>query len=204
MVHMDLAVMVVLRAYSNGRGLSLTYASRLLAGSGDTILRLESGGSLTGRRAAAIIQTASNRWPPDLEWPADIPRPDPLPDSPAAQALASPPPPEGNPVALVEAARERRSAAMEASDWAAAERANLEALTAGTRLGPDGRIASPAALCKALGVERQLYHDVLRHYRDGRGTGRRPRKGTVTERMFDALVLSGDVRFASRRPRAAA
>lgn len=204
MVHMDSAVLTILRSYADGRGLSLTYSSRLLAGSGDTILRLQCGGSLTGRRAAAIIQKASDNWPPVLEWPSDIPRPEPTPGSPAIHALASPLSPEGDPVALVEAARERRSAAMEASDWGAAERANLEALTTGTRLGPDGRIASPAALCKALGVERQLYRDVLRHYQDGRGTGRRPRKGTVTERMFDALVLSGDVRFASRRPRAAA
>ena len=191
-------------AFCERSGLTLSTASTYAANHGALFGRLSRGHDVTTRRAARIVQWFSDHWPSDLEWPPDIPRPDPAPDSPAAQALAPAPSPDGDPVALVQAARERRSAAMEAGDWGTAERADFEALTVATRLGPDGRVASPAALCMALGAERQLYHDVLRHYRDRRGNGKRPRKGTVTERMFDTLVLSGDVRFASRRPRAAA
>lgn len=36
-------------------------------------------GRVTIRRAEAILQWLSNSWPGDLEWPPDIPRPEPTP-----------------------------------------------------------------------------------------------------------------------------
>ena len=77
MVHTDRMICELIRAYAVGRGLSLTYASRLLAGSGDALARVEGGASMTGRRVEAIRQRAADHWPTDLHWPADIPRPPP-------------------------------------------------------------------------------------------------------------------------------
>ena len=77
MVHTDRMICELIRAYAEGRRLSLTYASRLLAGSGDALARVEGGASMTGRRVEAILQRASDRWPTDLPWPSDIPRPPP-------------------------------------------------------------------------------------------------------------------------------
>ena len=81
MVHNDEIVADLIRAYAAGHGYSVTYASRLLTGSGDTVSRMERGTSLTARRAAHIIQNASDHWPDDLVWPADIPRPEPQKDA---------------------------------------------------------------------------------------------------------------------------
>ena len=72
------------------------------------------------------------------------------------------------------------------------------------RLAPSGLIASPGALCPALGLNRSVYYAVLRRYRDEIGAGRWPRSGSDSERMLIALSTSGDVRFASRRARPAA
>ena len=172
-------------------------------GSGDTHERLVTGHDITTRRAARIVQWLSDHWPPGAEWPADIPRPDPSPDSPAA---APPPePPAGapaDPLAAVEAARERRLEAMDRSDWDAAQTAADEAVMAALTLGPDGQVASPAALCRALAVRRYVYDDVVRRYRDGAGSST-PRAGSDCDRVLTALLLAGDARFASRARAAA-
>ena len=55
--------------------------ARLASGSGATIARLRRGADITTRRAARIIQWLSDHWPPDAEWPADIPRPPPRRDA---------------------------------------------------------------------------------------------------------------------------
>ena len=86
MVHTDRMICELIRAYSEGRGLSLTYASRLLAGSGDALARVEGGMSMTGRRVEAILQRASDHWPADLDWPSDIPRPKPRPAADPGEA----------------------------------------------------------------------------------------------------------------------
>ena len=59
--------------------LSVSYASRLLTGSGDTVDRVTAGASITARRAETILRRASQNWPADRAWPADIPRPAPAP-----------------------------------------------------------------------------------------------------------------------------
>ncbi len=108
---------------------------------------------------------------------------------------------------MVEGALERKAAARadwDDIDWDAAWAAEGEALAAGMALGRDGRIASPRALCRALGVERHVYDGVIRMYADGRpGAGRQPRalRGGLSSagRVFEVLVASGDRRFESRR-----
>ena len=54
------------------------------------------------------------------------------------------------------------------------------------------------ALCRALGVRRYVYDDVIRRYRDEIGAGRWPRTGNRCDRVLTALTSAGDVRFASR------
>ncbi|MYC11902.1 MAG: hypothetical protein F4X59_17500 [Holophagales bacterium] len=70
----------------------------------------------------------------------------------------------------------------------------------------NGRIRSPKALCAALDVTKTTYDDVVKRFQDGGPMGnrepRRDRKwgvGTDTKRLLDALVASGDKRFARRR-----
>jgi len=65
----------LVKAYARARGVSDSYASRLVTGSGDTLDRLDGGIGLTLRRANQIINKVSANWPADLEWPSDIPRP---------------------------------------------------------------------------------------------------------------------------------
>ena len=204
--HPDSSLADLIRRYAAGRGATESYASRLATGSGDTLARIDTGTSLTARRAARIVQWLSDHWPPGAEWPPDIPRPDPAPGSPAAAPPPAPEAPAGapaDPLAAVGAARECRLEAMDRGDWDAAQAAADEAVQAALALGPDGQVASPTALCRALAVRRYVYDDVVRRNRDGAGSST-PRAGSDCDRVLTALLLAGDVRFASRRARAAA
>ena len=172
-------------------------------GDGRTYARLVAGADVTTRRAARIMQWFSDHWPAGAQWPADIPRPEPSPGSPAA----SPPPANGagDPVAAVKAAAKRMSDAVLTNDFPAMHRAEREKLSIAMQLGPDGQIASTQALCLALGVHRDVCDRVVADYADGRSRAKRtPRKGSRVARMLTALVAAGDRRFTSRRARTAA
>ena len=75
MVHSDQLLVTLIHAFADARSLSVSYASRLLTGSGDTVDRVTAGASITARRAETILRRASQNWPADRAWPADIPRP---------------------------------------------------------------------------------------------------------------------------------
>ena len=77
MVHGDQLLITLIRSYAAARGISVSYASRLLTGSGDTVDRVTAGASITARRAETILRRASEHWPGGLDWPAGIPRPTP-------------------------------------------------------------------------------------------------------------------------------
>ncbi|MDE0050434.1 MAG: hypothetical protein OXO52_11650 [Rhodospirillales bacterium] len=77
MVHGDELLITLIRSFAAARGISVSYASRLLTGSGDTVDRVAQGASITARRAETILRRASERWPPGRDWPAGIPRPAP-------------------------------------------------------------------------------------------------------------------------------
>ena len=79
MVHSDQLLVTLIHAFADARSLSVSYASRLLTGSGDTVDRVTAGASTTARRAETILRRASQNWPADRAWPADIPRPAPMP-----------------------------------------------------------------------------------------------------------------------------
>ena len=82
MVPADAAIVSLIRRYALARGVSQSYSSFLLSGSGTTIKRIERGCSLTARRAAGIIQKASDLWPAGSDgWPTDIPRPPKTPEA---------------------------------------------------------------------------------------------------------------------------
>ena len=70
-------LITLIRDFAAARGLSVSYASRLLTGSGDTVDRVSAGASITARRAETILRRASERWPAGRDWPAGIRRPAP-------------------------------------------------------------------------------------------------------------------------------
>ena len=86
MVHSDRAIVDLIRRYAAAREIAVSYASRLITGSGDTVDRIERGTSLTARRAEKIRQKASDRWPDDLTWPPEIERPAPSGNGPRRAA----------------------------------------------------------------------------------------------------------------------
>ena len=81
MVHSDRLLVTLIHAFADARGLSVSYASRLLTGSGDTVDRVTAGASITARRAETILRRASQSWPADRAWPAGIARPVPPEDA---------------------------------------------------------------------------------------------------------------------------
>ena len=79
---------------ADARGISLWRVGFEVAGDGKFFIRLQAGRTCTLRSARAVVQHLSDRWPKDLEWPADIPRPSPRPSdehgSAAARAASAP------------------------------------------------------------------------------------------------------------------
>ena len=63
------------RMFADHRGITLSTAGRLLANHGAFFTRLLSGHTVTEYRAERVARAMSHRWPVDLAWPADIPRP---------------------------------------------------------------------------------------------------------------------------------
>lgn len=79
MLHNDKMILEIIREFSAAKGISVTYAARILTGSGDTVARFDRGLSMTARRAERVMQKASDHWPEGAKWPSDIPRPAPKP-----------------------------------------------------------------------------------------------------------------------------
>lgn len=78
-------------------------------------------------------------------------------------------------------------------------------LRIGTRIDPKtGHVASPDALCAALGVSRRTYDNVVARFQPQDGRRRKePRvlkRGSDTARMLAALRTAGDVRFVPSTP----
>lgn len=214
----DAHIVDLIRSYADSRNISVTYASRILTGSGDTCSRLTAGMSMTGRRINKILQRASDLWPADLPWPSDIARPDPSPDSPAARSL------EDRPHTVADAL-ERRDACLARGDEVGAAAAKTRAVEL-ARERPDilpdfpvtgallGMIArreralkldrrrrlSATAVCELLGVERHVFDAAIREYGNGKPKAdRMPSPKSQVGRMVAALIEAGDERFQNRR-----
>lgn len=169
---------------------------------------LVAGGFVRPSTYARVTHWFSDHWPTGLDWPVDIPRPEPAADSPYALALAAAqseplsPVPTASPAAVmraVEAANDAIDAAWADENFSALPELERAAVTAGSALAPSGQIASPEAFCLSLKIPRHAYDEVVRQYADGRPRDEDvPRFGCQMYIIFAELLRSGDCRFSSR------
>lgn len=68
-------IVMLAEAYAQHHGLKLSTVSTYAANDGKWVDSLKAGASCTLRKASLVMQWLSDRWPGDLEWPRDIPRP---------------------------------------------------------------------------------------------------------------------------------
>ncbi len=94
----------------------------------------------------------------------------------------------------VKRAQAAMQAAADAGDVLGVRRAQGWMFAAAMRLRRDGRVASPDALCRALGVPRRAYDEAVRRRR----AGERPPLELQASRVWTALEWAGDVRFLGR------
>ena len=64
------------RTFSGHTHLKLSTIANYAVNDGKMFIRFEKGGSCTLKTATRMMNWLSERWPEDLEWPADIPRPE--------------------------------------------------------------------------------------------------------------------------------
>ena len=201
-IHQICDILTLAECYMRARRIApSTLAHRAIRSS--TWLDRCATGNVTMRSAIAFVQWLSNHWPFGLGWPAGIERPEPQPGSPARayfKQLAFP----GGSVSALDVTRPHIPAVTKGSHARPVHLYGDTKHAAALRLAPSGQIASPVALCRALGVRRSVYYAVVRRYRDETGAERWPQAGSDSERMLIALSASGDARFASRRARTAA
>ena len=201
-IHQIYEILTLAECYARARRIAPSTLSRCASQSSSWLDRCATG-NVTIRSAVAFVQWLSNNWPFGLEWPADIDRPKPESNSPASPLFPQPAT-AGGALTSQEVTKWRLQAVANDSGRQIAHRSESEMLAVAMRLGPSGRIVSPGALCRALGLNRSVYYAVVRRYRDEIGAGRWPRAASDSNRMLIALSTSGDVRFASRREKAAA
>ena len=68
----------VAKRYMDARGIAGTTLCRIAIGSSTAWHRLPEGG-VTVRTANRLMRYLSDHWPEHLEWPPDVPRPEPTP-----------------------------------------------------------------------------------------------------------------------------
>ena len=73
----------LMRLYAKRRRVELSTLGRLIV-SNSTVAERLAEGRVNIRTVRRIEQWLSDRWPDDLDWPADIPRPAPKPTDKAA------------------------------------------------------------------------------------------------------------------------
>ena len=174
--HRD-ALLFLFSAYCAASRRSPARVSTLIWNHGARHRQIRDGADLRTRTFERALRWFSDHWPEDLHWPEEISRPQ---TAQRAQAIQ---PPTNTGADLPILGRD-------------------SALAQAMTLGDDGRLRSPAALCKALRIRRTTYDYVVRRYADGRDRADEfPRRGTWTRRLLDHLVESGDGRFAVRRAR---
>ncbi len=161
--------------YAGATGDAVSSVSLYSSGSGGTINRLRRGGDVMSRTYHRMSQWFSDNWPVSLSWPADIPRPDPAPDSPCVQAVLA-----------------------GGDGQAGPDRSAL------TRLNDQGHIADVQGFLDALTggicpILRPTYDQVVAQYADGRPRATAwPRRNSNARKVLDALTAAGDRRFAER------
>ena len=106
-------ILLLAGRYARARRIATSTLARIATGSSTWLDRCASG-RVTIRSAVSVVQWLSDHWPEGLEWPSDIARPQPTPGSPQA-AYPFPPPPAGNSLGAVEAAKPRTQSAVRRS-----------------------------------------------------------------------------------------
>ena len=201
-IHQICEVLTLAECYARARQIAPSTLSHRARRSSTWLDRCATG-NVTVRSVIGFVQWLSNNWPVGLEWPAGIDRPEPERGSPARPFFAPLSCVNGS-VKSFEVTPQRLQVVTKGREAQTTPPFGNETFAAAMRLGPSGWIASPGALCRALGLKRSVYYAVVRRYRDEVGAGRWPRSGNDSERMLTALSAAGDVRFASRWTRPAA
>ena len=201
-IHQICEILTLAECYARARQIAPSTLSHSACRSSKWLERCATG-NVTVRSVIGFVQWLSNNWPFGLQWPAGIDRPEPERGSPA-RAFFGPSPCATDSPTSFEVTPQRLQVVAKGREARATHPFGNETFASAMRLGPSGQIASPGALCSALGLNRSVYYAVVRRYRDEVGAGRWPRSGNDSERMLIALSTSGDVRFASRRARPAA
>jgi len=75
-------------SYCEARKIALPTLSTQILNDGRTFDRIAAGGSLTVRNFERCMVWLSAHWPDDTAWPEGIERPDPIPASTPAEAVA--------------------------------------------------------------------------------------------------------------------
>lgn len=64
-------------AFAEARGLALSTVGRLVANDSRFFARLDDGKTLTIRKFDEVLAWFSANWPAGVDWPEDVPRPEP-------------------------------------------------------------------------------------------------------------------------------
>lgn len=211
-------------AYCGATGRSRARVSTLIWDHGARAARIAAGAGYTVRTRDRGVRWFSDHWPEGAEWPDDIPRPAPSPGAspdlpvrygrdgrtPADAGRANPTPSAENPTRASPASTDG-----DAGPWGVGGApSSTDAAPGGSAGGPDpwaaarlnarGRIASPAALCRALGVSESAWANVLRYYADGAPRElHTPRRHSPSANLLRVATLAGDERFRRRQAREA-
>jgi hypothetical protein len=70
-------VLCTASSYALQRGISLSRISTIVFGDGKALRRIQSGGDLTTGTFERGMAWFSANWPEGVDWPADVPRPQP-------------------------------------------------------------------------------------------------------------------------------
>ena len=73
-------LLAVCDAFRSPSGLSESRLGTLTAGNPSFYPRLRTGASCTVKLYGRVLEWFSRNWPADLEWPPDVPRPEPSPE----------------------------------------------------------------------------------------------------------------------------
>lgn len=141
------------------------------AGQAHFFRRMRAGASVTVDRAQRILQWFSDHWPLDLEWPLEIPRPDPGPDAVCFAGV-----------------RTLTSTSPAPSETPAGARPVLSEA---------GHLTNVAAWARALGFNPQNVRNALARFGEGGPKwGHMPRKDSEAYLIMEELFKLGESRVA--------
>ena len=171
----DLNILRLAEAFAEHNGMALSTVSRHASKSGATFMRIRAGKGITLARSRAILQWLSDHWPLELEWPADIPRPDPNPDATCFSGAR--PGPGAGPSSSNSAIRRTTPA------------------RARPLLNESGEVDNVAGFARGQGFNPRNVRNTLKRYgAGGPKWGHMPAPDTEAYLIMEALFEAGDAR----------